>query len=216
VKSMLIAVALLWSAPTDSLLQPAQAPKQETRSPVDPELREMALRAIIREADTPKLVAMYDAEKDQEFREIILRQIAQRDDQQARQKLSTVAKQDPDPEMREVAIRHVAQRSDTAALVELYDGQKDTEVKEIVIRQLGQRSDAPSRQKLIAIVKTETDEDLQETAVRALGQRATTQELIDLFDGMRDAEVREAIIRELAKRRDELARNKLLAIVEGK
>jgi HEAT repeats len=215
VKSMLIAVALL-SAPTEPVLQPAQTPKQETRPTVDPELREMALRAIIQQADTPKLVAMYDAEKNQEFRELILRHIAQHDDQQARQKLTAVAKQDPDPEMREVAIRHIAQRSDTAALVELYDTQKDTEIKEVVIRQLGQRSDVPSRQKLIAIVKSETDEDLQTTAVRALGQRATTQELIDLFDGVRDAEVREALIRELARRRDELARNKLLAIVEGK
>jgi hypothetical protein len=213
---MLMAVVLLTSGTTDAALQPAQAPPQASRPTVDPELREMALRAIIREADTPKLITMYDAEKDPEFREIILRQIAQRDDQPARQKLSAVAKQDADPEMREIAIRHIAQRSDTAALVELYDGQKDTDVKEIVIRQLGQRSDAPSRQKLLAIVRTETDDDLQETAVRALGQRATTQELIDLFDGVRDSEVREALIRELAKRKDELARNKLIAIVEGK
>ncbi|MGH8518628.1 MAG: HEAT repeat domain-containing protein, partial [Panacagrimonas sp.] len=86
----------------------------------------------------------------------------------------------------------------------------------VILRQLGQRSDAAARQKLITIVKTESDEDVQTAAVRALAQRATTQELIDLFDGVRDSDVREALIRELGKRRDELARNKLLAIVEGK
>jgi hypothetical protein len=49
-----------------------------------------------------------------------------------------------------------------------------------------------------------------------MATRATSQELIDLFDGVRDSDVRETIIRELAKRRDDLARNKLLAIIEGK
>ena len=153
----------------------------------------MALRAIVQQADTPRLIAMYDSEKDHELRELLLRQIAQRDDQQARQKLASIAKQDPDSDLRETAVRYLAQRSDTAAVVELYDGQKDAEVKGVILRELGKRSDPAARQKLVAIVKTETDEDLQTAAVRALAQRATTQELIDLFDGVRDSDVREAL-----------------------
>ncbi len=216
-KSILIAVALLSSGPADPAFQPAQTPTQAPRPSVDPELREMALRAIIQQADTPKLVAMYDSEKNQEFREIILRQIAQRDDQQARQKLIAVAKQDADPEMREDG--HPPRRA-----AERYGRHSSSCTTDRRIRRSRRSSSGSSvsgatpasRQKLVAIVKTETDEDLQTTAVRALGQRATTQELIELFDGVRDSEVREALIRELAKRRDELARNKLLAIVEGK
>ncbi len=160
-KAMLIAVILLSPDLTGPALQTAQTPAKDTRATVDPELREMALRAIVQQADTPRLIAMYDSEKTHELREVILRHIAQRDDQQARQKLVSIAKQDADSDLRETAVRYLAQRSDTAAVVELYDGQKDPEVKEVILRELGKRSDPAARQKLVAIVKTETDEDLQ-------------------------------------------------------
>ena len=178
-KAFIVATALHSLDPGALVDQAPPARAQEARPAVDPELRELALRALLQQADTPRLISMFYAEKNADHRELILRHIAQRDDQPSRQKLLAVAKQDPDPDVQEKAIRLYAQRVDTPALVELYDTQKDTDTREIVLRQLGQRSDAAARQKLIAIAKTETDEDLQTTAVRALANRATTQELMD-------------------------------------
>jgi hypothetical protein len=192
-----------------------QTPAQESRSSIDPELRELALRALVQQAETPKLIAMYDAEKTQEHRELILRHLANRGDQQAREKLIAVARQDADMDLRERAVRLLGAHGESSVLIELYDQQKDREIKEVILRQLGQRSDAASRQKLLAIVKGETDGDLRETAVRALAAHAPTSLLIELFDTVRDATVRETVIRELGRRRDDAARDKLLAIVKG-
>jgi hypothetical protein len=144
-----------------------QTPAQESRTAIDPELREIALRALIQEADTPRLIAMYDAEKNADHRELILRHLSSRGDQQARQKLVAVARQDADLELRERAVRLLGAQGESPLLIELYDEQKDREIQEVILRQLGQRSDAAARQKLLAIVKGETDDGLQEVAVRA-------------------------------------------------
>jgi uncharacterized protein YfeS len=192
-----------------------QTPAQESRTAIDPELREIALRALIQEADTPRLIAMYDAEKNADHRELILRHLSSRGDQQARQKLVAVARQDADLELRERAVRLLGAQGESPLLIELYDEQKDREIQEVILRQLGQRSDAAARQKLLAIVKGETDDGLQEVAVRALATHAPTALLIELFDTVRDADVRETIIRELGRRKDDAAREKLLAIVKG-
>ena len=40
-----------------------QAPAQETRPAIDPELRELALRALVEDADIPSWSALYDGEK---------------------------------------------------------------------------------------------------------------------------------------------------------
>jgi hypothetical protein len=193
-----------------------QTPAQESRPSIDPELREMALRALVRQADTPKLIAMYDAEKDPEHRELILRHLADRGDKQAREKVIAVARQDPDADLRERAVRLLGAHGESSVLIELYDQQKDAEIKEVILRQFGQRDDAASRQKLLAVVKGETDSDLRETATRALAAHAPTSFLIELFDTVRDATVRETLIREFGRRKDDAARDKLLAIVSGR
>jgi hypothetical protein len=53
-------------------------------------------------------------------------------------------------------------------------------------------------------------------ATRALAEDATTKLLIELFDSVRHTDVREVIVRELGERSDDLARQKLLSIIQGK
>jgi len=193
-----------------------QAPPQEARPAVDPELRELALRAIVEDADVPKLVALYDSDKNTEHRELILRELGDRDNAEARKKLTDVASRETDKELQETAVRLLAEQGDTPAVIAMYDAQKDPELKEIIIRELGDRSDAAAQQKLVSIMRGDGDPELRETAARAVAEEASTKTLIELFDSIPNMDVREILVRELGERDDDLARQKLLSIVEGK
>jgi hypothetical protein len=193
-----------------------QAPPQEARPAVDPELRELALRALVEDADIPKLVALYDSEKDTEHRELILRELGDRDTAEARKKLTDVASRETDKELQETAVRLLAEQGDTPAVIAMYDAQKDTELKEVILRELGDRSDAAAQQKLVSIMRGDGDPELRETATRALIEDAPTKVLIELFDSIPSLEVREILVRELGERDDDLARQKLLSIIQGK
>ena len=68
------------------------------------ELRETAIRQIADHGQTTVLAALYDAERDPDVLETILRCIADRDDEAGRAKVLAVAKGDGDEEVRETAI----------------------------------------------------------------------------------------------------------------
>ncbi|HEX2443380.1 MAG TPA: HEAT repeat domain-containing protein [Vicinamibacterales bacterium] len=193
-----------------------QAPAQETRPAIDPELRELALRALVEDADIPKLVALYDGEKNTEHRELILRELGDRDSAEARKKLADVASRETDKELQETAVRLLAEQGDTTAVIAMYDAQKDPELKEVILRELGDRSDAAAQQKLVSIMRGDGDPELREAAARAIADEAPTKMLIELFDSIPNMDVREILVRELGERDDDLARQKLLSIIQGK
>jgi hypothetical protein len=193
-----------------------QAPPQEARPAVDPELRELALRALVEDADIPKLVALYDSEKDTEHRELILRELGDRDTAEARKKLTDVASRETDKELQETAVRLLAEQGDTPAVIAMYDAQKDPELKEVILRELGDRSDAAAQQKLVSIMRGDGDPELREAATRAIAEEASTKTLIELFDTIPNMDVREILVRELGERDDDLARQKLMSIIQGK
>jgi hypothetical protein len=193
-----------------------QAPAQETRPAIDPELRELALRALVEDADIPKLVALYDGEKNTEHRELILRELGDRDSAEARKKLADVASRETDKELQETAVRLLAEQGDTTAVIAMYDAQKDPELKEVLLRELGDRSDAAAQQKLVSIMRGDGDPELREAAARAIADEAPTKMLIELFDSIPNMDVREILVRELGERDDDLARQKLLSIIQGK
>lgn len=193
-----------------------QAPAQEARPAVDPELRELALRALVQDADIPKLVALYDSEKNTEHRELILRELGDRDTAEARKKLADIASRETDKELQETAVRLLAEQGDTPAVIAMYDAQKDPELKEVILRELGDRSDAAAQQKLVSIMRGDGDPELREAAARAIADEAPTKMLIELFDSIPNMDVREILVRELGERDDDLARQKLLSIIQGK
>jgi hypothetical protein len=193
-----------------------QAPPQEPRPAVDPELRELALRALVEDADIPKLVALYDSEKDTEHRELILRELGDRDTAEARKKLTDVASRETDKELQETAVRLLAEQGDTPAVIAMYDAQKDPELKEVILRELGDRSDAAAQQKLVSIMRGDGDPELREAATRAIAEEASTKTLIELFDTIPKMDVREILVRELGERDDDLARQKLMSIIQGR
>ena len=190
-----------------------QAPAQETRPAIDPELRELALRALVEDADIPKLVTLYDGEKSTE-RELILRELGDRDSAEARKKLADVASRETDKELQETAVRLLAEQGDTTAVIAMYDAQKDPELKEVILRELGDRSDAAAQQKLVSIMRGDGDPELREAAARAIADEAPTKMLIELFDSIPNMDVREILVRELGERGDDLARQKLLSIIQ--
>jgi hypothetical protein len=193
-----------------------QAPAQEARPAVDPELRELALRALVEDADIPKLVALYDSEKNTEHRELILRELGDRDTAEARKKLADIASRETDKELQETAVRLLAEQGDTPAVIAMYDAQKDPELKEVILRELGDRSEAAARQKLVSIMRGDSDPEMREAAARAVAEEASTKTLIELFDSIPNRDVREIFVRELGERDDDLARQKLMSIIEGK
>jgi hypothetical protein len=193
-----------------------QAPTHEARPAVDPELRELALRALVEDADIPKLTALYDSEKNTEHRELILRELGDRDTAEARKKLAEIASRETDKELQETAVRLLAEQGDTAAVIAMYDAQKDPELKEVILRELGDRSDPAAQQKLVSIMRADGDPELRETATRALIEDAPTKMIIELFDSIPNMDVREILVRELGERDDDLARQKLLSIIQGK
>ena len=182
-----------------------QAPAQETRPAIDPELRELALRALVEDADIPKLVALYDGEKNTEHRELILRELGDRDSAEARKKLADVASRETDKELQETAVRLLAEQGDTTAVIAMYDAQKDPELKEVILRELGDRSDAAAQQKLVSIMRGDGDPELREAAARAIADEAPTKMLIELFDSIPNMDVREILVRELGERDDDRA-----------
>jgi hypothetical protein len=193
-----------------------QAPAQEARPAVDPELRELALRALVQDADIPKLVALYDSEKNTEHRELILRELGDRDTAEARKKLADIASRETDKELQETAVRLLAEQGDTPAVIAMYDAQKDPELKEVILRELGDRSEAAAQQKLVSIMRGDSDPEMREAAARAVAEEASTRTLIELFDSIPNRDVREIFVRELGERDDDLARQKLMSIIEGK
>jgi HEAT repeats len=193
-----------------------QAPAQEARPAVDPELRELALRALVEDADIPKLVALYDSEKNTEHRELILRELGDRDTAEAQKKLADIASRETDKELQETALRLLAEQGDTPAVIAMYDAQKDPELKEVILRELGDRSEAAAQQKLVSIMRGDSDPELREAAARAVAEEASTKTLIELFDSIPNRDVREIFVRELGERDDDLARQKLMSIIEGK
>jgi hypothetical protein len=193
-----------------------QAPAQEARPAIDPELRELALRALVEDADIPKLVALYDSEKNTEHRELILRELGDRDTAEARKKLSDIASRETDKELQETAVRLLAEQGDTPAVIAMYDAQKDPELKEVILRELGDRSEATAQQKLVSIMRGDSDPEMREAAARAVAEEASTKTLIELFDSIPNRDVREIFVRELGERDDDLARQKLMSIIEGK
>jgi hypothetical protein len=60
------------------------------------------------------------------------------------------------------------------------------------------------------------DPELREAAARAIADEAPTKMLIELFDSIPNMDVREILVRELGERDDDLARQKLLSIIQGK
>jgi hypothetical protein len=199
-----------------ALLAVQTAPAQQARPAVDPELRELALRALVEDADIPKLVALYNGEKNTEHRELILRELGDRDTAEARKTLADIASRETDTELQETAVRLLAEHGDTSAVIAMYDAQKDPELKEVIIRELGERSEAAAQQKLVSIMRGDTDSELRETAARAVAEEASTKTLIELFDSIPNLDVREIFVRELGERDDDLARQKLMSIIEGK
>jgi hypothetical protein len=193
-----------------------QAPAQDARPAVDPELRELALKALVEDADLPKLVALYNSEKNAEHRELILRELGDRDTAEARKTLADVASRETDEELKETAVRLLAEHGDTPAVIAMYDAQKDPELKEVILRELGDRSEAAAQQKLVSIMRGDSDPEMRETAARAVAEEASTKALIELFDSIPDRDVREIFVRELGERDDDLARQKLMSIIQGR
>ena len=67
----------------------------------------------------------------------------------------------------------------------------------------------------MSIMRGDGDPELQEAAARAIADEAPTKMLIELFDSIPNMDVREILVRELGERGDDLARQKLLSIIQG-
>jgi len=175
--------------------------------------------AQARDSSTARLISLYDSSKDADTRETIVRYLADHTDDAAITKLVAIAKSHDDDDVRERAIRSLAQDSSAARtklLIELYDGLDSSDLKELAIRCIAGR-DAEGNAKVIAVAKSEKeDDDARERAIRLTAQRSNaTPLLIDLYDAIRNTDLRELVIRELGAAGDEKAIAKLEAIVKG-
>jgi HEAT repeat protein len=72
------------------------------------DLRERAIRLLAERGHTSLLIELYDAEKNNEVKETILRRFSERDDEASRKKLFAVARDASNPNLQEAAIRAIA------------------------------------------------------------------------------------------------------------
>ncbi|MBL8167790.1 MAG: HEAT repeat domain-containing protein [Acidobacteria bacterium] len=137
--------------------------------------------------------------------------------------LSDIVKRDADPNVRNEALQGIYRlRSEAAVntLLGLYDSVSDTKTKgdilSYVLRRDGDNSKAIA--KLTAIAKSEPNEELRNRAIRALGGVKGDEganNLIQIYDGLQDAKMKQYVVRSLAYNKSPKAIEKLKQIAKN-
>jgi hypothetical protein len=182
-------------------------------------LRERAIRVLGEELDRPdELRTFYPRLDRTALRERVLRVVAERGGADAVAWLRDVVEDGAeDVALRDRAIRLLAERRQGSYLREAYGRVDRTALKERIVRSVAESGEADAARWLAGLVLREGEPDaMRDRAVRSLAERgAPSSELAGLYDRVASTAVKQRLIRILADRRDDAAREKLAAIAEG-
>ncbi|HWS54613.1 MAG TPA: HEAT repeat domain-containing protein [Pyrinomonadaceae bacterium] len=197
------------------------------RNQPDDELR---LAAVHKLADVgglavvEDLVRIYDAERDTEVKQSVLRAFEGVGGPRARAKLLEVARdRGASSELRATAVRVLGDREDGDALedlVSIYNADADRELKEQILNMFADIEDPRGFARLAEVARNPAgDPDLRRHAVRRLGDRegeAAVDELFRIFEAERDPEVRQEVVRALGHHDSPRARARITEIARAR
>jgi beta-lactamase regulating signal transducer with metallopeptidase domain len=137
--------------------------------------------------------------------------------------LTDIVKRDSDVSVRNEALQGIYRlRSDAAinALIDLYDGINDVKIRGEIIGYLLRRNGDNSKAtaKLVKIAKTESSEELRGRAIRYLGAVKGDEganNLIEIYNGLQDAKMKQVAIRGLGINKSRKAIDKLIQIAKN-
>ncbi len=200
----------------------------------DSDLRVTALQWVLRRGPQSlgSLSQLYDSERDEEVKQVILNMISRLPGPDATNKIVQVAKSDPSSELRQMAIHVLSRREDAQtveAIIQLYDTERTQEVRESILMLLYRRAESkkdgqPSPgadaalRKLLAIARTEPDADTRQSAIHFISRRSGPEALatlIQIYDAEKSDDVKENILHMLSRRSEPEAKAKLQAIAKS-
>lgn len=145
----------------------------------DRELRRHAVRRLgdrEGEAAVDELFRIFDAERDAEVKEEVLRALGHHDSERARARIAEVARaRGGDRELRRTAVRILVEDeargpAGVELLVGLYDSEADPELKADILRALADTKTKAGLRKLLDVARRDPDLGLRKHAVRLLGE----------------------------------------------
>ena len=193
------------------------------RTNADPKLRLTAIKRLgdqRNEQVVTELIKLYDADKNKDIRSQVLRALIESRTTQGSAKVWEIARSGDDMQIRQVAIRFMGELKDSASLDELiriYDADKTREIRSQVIRALADRDDVRARTKLLEIARQGDTPEIRIEAIRRLSShgRIAVDDLITLYTGETNLEIKQGMLRAFADSSDPRARAKLFDIARG-
>lgn len=172
----------------------AKALEAAARGSYGADVQEEAIHAIATTAagrNKQLLLDVFQSSHDENVKESILDAFMVMGD---REQLVRVASAEPSPDLRSEAARLLGTMHATAELDRLYATEKSQDVKEDIIQAFFIAGDVD---KLAALARTEPNADLRGAAIQGLGTsgaKRTAGLLLELWNGARDGETKEAIL----------------------
>src|SRR5829696_4355672 len=192
------------------------------RSNPDSRLRLTAIKRLGEQNNdqvATELIKLYDADRTKDIRTQVLRALVDSRTAAGNTKVLEIARAGDDIAMRQVAIRYLGNLKDSASLDELiriFDADKTKEIRFSIIRALAEREDVRARTKLFEIARQGETPELRIEAIRRLGdRRMALDDLIQLYTGETNLQIKQGLLRAFAENADPRARAKLLEIARG-
>lgn len=143
-----------------------------------PELRREAVRRLggrEGEAAVDELFKIYEAERDAEVKEEVLRALGHHESPRARARVAEIARaRGGERELRRTAIRILASEGQDAGtaelLIGLYDAETDAEIKFDILRALAELKQKSALRKLLDVARRDPNVELRKRAVSLLGE----------------------------------------------
>ncbi len=152
--------------------QAAEKLRAVAQSDAEPELRRHATEYILSKADAASLIKLYDESREPDLKAQIMDFLGSSDNQQAIDKLLSIARSDAEPQLRRHAIDYIASKPKSFdTLVTLYDNSREPEIKRHILDYLGSSTDPRALDKLFAIAQSDPDRELRRAAVDYIAAR---------------------------------------------
>lgn len=190
----------------------------------DRNLRRQATHAIGESRDRAALgllQTLYESVKDSEVHRSIVQAAGENQDQDGAFAFEVkVAKNDPDREARRTAVRQLGEFERPAAIDELnriYISDADVDVKRTVLHSLSETKNPKAQTRLLELARTEPNPDLRRQAIHILAERgpAVVEDLIKLYDGERNADVKRSVLQAMSEIKSERVEDKLFDVARA-
>lgn len=182
----------------------------------DVTLRDRAIRVLGEDMhDIDRLRALYPSLADPELKDRVVRTAADEGSQESLQWIQAIAENPREPvEARDRALRGLGDQGQVGYLRRVYARLDVSDLKDRVLRALGDAGGADNLEFLKQVARDPREQsDLRDRALRALEDAGIrSEELVQLYDGIGDRDLKDRLIRLMADRDDTVSRDKLARI----